>query len=345
MKTLLMKVNPNRPSQKKIEAAAEIIMRGGLVAFPTETVYGLGANALDGNAVKKIYEAKGRPLDNPVIVHIADIEELGKVAVETRRARDLMEKFWPGPLTLVLRKSKSLPRATTAGLDTVAVRMPRNKVALDLIASSSVPIAAPSANISGGPSPTSAEHVLQDLAGRIDAVLDGGETKIGVESTVLDLTSPIPIILRPGGVTAEELEEVIGRIRFAPPTKGKPRSPGMKYRHYAPRARMILVEGSEEEIPRKIQALIDRYKGERIGILASKENAPYYRAHAMEIVGSRKDLHEVAQNLFGALRSLDAKSDVIIAEGFDDIGIGRAVMNRLRKAASKRIIVKRGMRP
>ncbi len=320
-----------------MEIAAEIIREGGLVAFPTETVYGLGANALNAEAIKKIYEAKGRPLDNPVIVHVAGMEMLESVAVATRRARVLMGRFWPGPLTLVLKKSKALPKATTAGLDTVAVRMPRNRVALDLIASSGVPIAAPSANISGRPSPTSAQHVLQDLSGKIDAILDGGTASIGVESTVLDLTSRVPTILRPGGLTAEELYKVIGRIRLTPPkTKGKPRSPGMKYRHYAPRARMILVEGSEENLRRKIQALALRLKG-KIGILASKENAPYYRAQDMEILGSRKNLSEVARNLFGALRRLDARSDVIIAEGFEDVGIGRAVMNRLRKAASKRI--------
>ncbi|MBI5253824.1 MAG: threonylcarbamoyl-AMP synthase [Euryarchaeota archaeon] len=332
MKTISLKVNPRRPSKRKIQTAAEIIRRGGLVAFPTETVYGLGANALDAGAVRKIFSAKGRPLDNPVIVHIAKKEELEKLARRIpKKAKILAERFWPGPLTLVLKKSRAVPKAATAGLDTVAIRMPRNRIALELISASGVPIAAPSANISGRPSPTSAKHVMQDLNGKIDAVIDGGAVDIGLESTVLDMTVRMPTILRPGGVALEELQNVIGRVvLYRKKGKEKPRSPGMKYRHYAPRAELILVGDSA-----KIPEIAGTLRGKKIGILATKETAMRYTG-AVEVVGSRKNLREVARNLFSALRKLDESGvDVIISESFEEKGIGLAIMNRLRKAASR----------
>ncbi len=331
MKTILLKVNPRRPSRRKIQTAAEIIRRGGLVAFPTETVYGLGANALDAVAVRKIFSAKGRPLDNPVIVHIAKREELERLVERVpKKAKILAERFWPGPLTLVLKKSRALPKAATAGLDTVAIRMPDNKIALELISASGVPIAAPSANISGRPSPTSAKHVMHDLNGKIDAVIDGGSANIGLESTVLDLTAPTPAILRPGGVSFEQLKEVLGKVgkQFIP--VGKPRSPGMKYRHYAPRAELILV-GDAKKIPE----IVSRLAGKKVGILATKETAAQYSG-TVEVVGSRKNLREVARNLFSALRKLDEDGvDIIISESFEEKGIGLAVMNRLKKAAGR----------
>jgi len=331
METILLKVNPWRPSKRKIQTAAGIIRRGGLVAFPTETVYGLGANALDVEAVEKIFEVKGRPLDNPVIVHIAKKEELKKLAKEVpEKAKILAERFWPGPLTLILKKSEVLPGVTTAGLDTVAIRMPDNKTALGLISASGVPIAAPSANISGRPSPTAAEHVMRDLNGKIDAVIDGGAANIGLESTVLDLTASVPTILRPGGVTFEELKGVLGKVEKQSILLGKPRSPGMKYRHYAPKAELILV-GDAEKIPE----IVSKLSGKKIGILATRENAQMYSG-IVEVVGSRKNLREVARNLFNALRKLDEEGvDIIISENFEEKGIGLAIMNRLKKAASK----------
>ncbi|MFH1774108.1 MAG: L-threonylcarbamoyladenylate synthase [Methanobacteriota archaeon] len=330
METILLKVNPRRPSKRKIQTAAGIIRRGGLVAFPTETVYGLGANALDVEAVEKIFEVKGRPLDNPVIVHIAKKEELKKLAKEVpEKAKILAERFWPGPLTLILKKSEVLPGVTTAGLDTVAIRMPDNKTALGLISASGVPIAAPSANISGRPSPTSAKHVMQDLKGKIDAVIDGGAANIGLESTVLDLTASVPAILRPGGVTFEELKRALGKVEKQSIPLGKPRSPGMKYRHYAPKAELILLDAE------KIPEIVRKLSGKKIGILATRENARMYSG-IVEVVGSRKNLREVARNLFNALRKLDEEGvDVIISENFEEKGIGLAIMNRLKKAASK----------
>ncbi len=341
-----MRVGPRRPSERKIRVAAGIIRKGGLVAFPTETVYGLGANALDAEAVNKIYEAKGRPLDNPLIVHIAREDELKSLAREIpAEAEVLIEKFWPGPLTLVLRKREVVPKATTAGLGTVAVRMPSNKIALALISASGVPIAAPSANISEKPSPTKAEHVLRDLNGKIHAIIDGGAATVGVESTVLNLTAPVPTVLRPGGVTFEELQGVLGEVKLHPAVdaeveaEGKILSPGMKYRHYAPEAELILVEGCSDAVIKRVQELADelRGSGKKVGIMASKESAAEYEADVIEVVGSRGDLTGVARNLFGTLRKLDEEgADVIIAEGFETRDLGLVIVNRLRKAASRR---------
>lgn len=325
---------------ERLKVAARLIRGGKLVAFPTETVYGLGADALNESAVRKIFEAKGRPADNPLIVHIADIEWLFDLTREVpEMAIELAEKFWPGPLTLVLPRDPKVPDVTTGGLDTVAVRMPAHPIALDLIRLSKRPIAAPSANISGRPSPTDAEHVIEDFYGRIECVVDGGPTPIGVESTVLDLTGPKPILLRPGGLTLEEIEKVAGEVEIHPAVKGKrvglAKAPGMKYRHYSPSAQVIVVEGEREAVRKKIDELVKEFqkKGMRVGVMATER----HKADVFFPLG-QSDV-EVARNVFRALRELDkAGVDVIIAEGIEERGLGIAVMNRLRKAAGYRIV-------
>jgi L-threonylcarbamoyladenylate synthase len=348
-RTVILKINRDEPETEKIRAAAKVIQKGGLVAFPTETVYGLGANALNPNAVARIYAAKKRPLDNPIIVHISsrqDITELvEKVPAE---AKKLINTFWPGPLTLVLKASASVPEATTGGLDTVAVRMPDHKVALALIRESGVPIAAPSANLSGRPSPTTADHARQDLEGRIEMILDCGPTRIGVESTVLDLTAVPPQILRPGGVSYEDLKRLLGQVVLHPSAEAlgeerfvKALSPGMKHRHYAPRAMLIVVEGEIEACARKVQEITDEYRksGRKVGILATDEKTRGYRADVVKSLGPREDLESAARNLFRLLREFDEEHvDVIVAEGVPLEGLGLAVMNRLRKASGFNII-------
>lgn len=329
--------------------AARVIREGGLVAFPTETVYGLGANALDPQAVRKIFAAKGRPGDNPLIVHIAREEELDRLVIRVpARARPLVAKFWPGPLTLILPKQGHIPAETTAGLPTVAVRMPAHPVALALIDMAGVPIAAPSANLSGRPSPTTAQHVLADLAGRVDLIIDAGRTAVGLESTVVDVTVEPPVLLRPGGITREELEEYLPDLRvdsgvggFPPKEDFRPRSPGMKYTHYAPEAQVVVVEGSVLAVQEKIRALTRSYReqGLRVGILATRETAAAYGDGEVLIVGGREEPASVAANLFACFRRFDALGvDIILAEGFEAVGLGLAIMNRLRKAAGYQII-------
>jgi L-threonylcarbamoyladenylate synthase len=348
-KTLLLKVNPQRPEKTKIRQAAEFIKKGGLVAFPTETVYGLGANALNPKAVLALFEAKKRPLDNPPIVHVENINDVYRLAERVPpKAELLMKRFWPGPLTLVLKRSTRVPDVTVAGLDTVAVRMPKNNVALALIRESQCPIAAPSANLAGKPSPTTAQHVLDDLNGRIDAILDGGPTRIGVESTVLDLSTDPPQVLRPGGVPFETLKRVLVDVRLHPFVAAEQetaiteaRSPGMRHKHYAPKAQLILVEGSVPAVVGKIGELISSCKrsGKRVGVLATDETVAKYNADAVKSLGSRFNLEAVAQNLFRLLREFDAENvDVIIAESVPAEGLGLAVMNRLRKASGYNIV-------
>ena len=325
--------------ERKIKVAARLILGGKLVAFPTETVYGLGADALNEKAVRRIFEAKGRPADNPLIVHIAEFDDLKKLAREIpEEARLLAKKFWPGPLTIVLPKREEVPLVTTGGLDTVAVRMPAHPIALALIRAST-PVAAPSANISGKPSPTLAEHVVDDFYGKIEAIIDGGPTWVGVESTVIDLSSGRPTLLRPGGLPLEEIENVIGPVAIHPAVKGKAvdlaRAPGMKYRHYSPNAQVVVVEGPRERVREKIEELIAEYrsKGYRVGVMATEE------FEADEFFHLGKTVEDVARNLFRALRELDRRGvDVIIAEGVEERGLGLAVMNRLRKASGYRII-------
>jgi len=347
--TLWLRVNPKKPEIEKIQIAANTIKNGGLVAFPTETVYGLGADALNPEAVAKIFEAKERPPDNPIIVHIADKQDVYKLAREVpSSAKRLIEKFWPGPLTLILKRSSIVPDITVVGLDTIAIRMPSNKVALALIKESGTPIAAPSANLAGKPSPTEAQHVINDLAGRIDIVLDAGPTKIGVESTVIDMTTPIPKILRPGGISYEKLKSVIGSVELHPIAVAEKKmrltktpSPGMKHRHYAPEAEMFVVEGEPDKVVRRIQELaaLHMAKGRKVGILATDESQSSYMADVVKSLGSRNDTETIAKNLFRLLREFDKeKVDIIIAEGITPQGLGLAVMNRLRRAANFNII-------
>jgi L-threonylcarbamoyladenylate synthase len=348
-KTLLLRVNPQNPCNADIQIAATIIKRGGLVAFPTETVYGLGANALNPDAVRTLFEAKKRPLDNPPIVHVASVTDVYKLAKNVpEKAKLLMKKFWSGPLTLILERSEAVPDVTVAGLSTVAVRMPKNNVALALIRESECPIAAPSANLAGKPSPTTAQHVFDDLNGRIDVILDGGPTHIGVESTVLDLSVDPPQVLRPGGVPFETLTEALGDVRlhsFATAEQevavGEARSPGMRHKHYAPKARLVLVEGSVPAVAEKVKSLVAACKRDdsRVGVLATDETASRYEADVVKSLGSRFNVEAIAQNLFKLLREFDAENvDVIIAESVPAEGLGLAVMNRLRKASGYNIV-------
>ena len=349
MKTLLLKVNSENPDPAKIQVAAEIIQRGGLVAFPTETVYGLGADALNPVAVVALFEAKKRPLDNPPIVHVADPAEVYELVAEMpRKAQLLMAKFWPGPLTLIFKHSDIVPKETVTGLNTVAIRMPKHKVALELIKQSRCPIAAPSANLAGKPSPTTAQHVYEDLNGRIDAIIDGGATNIGVESTVVDVSVDPPMLLRPGGTPFEALKKVLGDLTLHPFVNAEQelslkeiRSPGMRHKHYAPKAEVILVEGKVPAVIAKVKELAESYKLKeaKVGILATDETQTSYQADIVKSLGSRSNLATVAKNLFRLLREVDSENvDVIIAEGVSSEGLGLAVMNRLRKASAYRII-------
>ena len=349
MKTLLLKVNAEKPDAEKIQIAAEIIRKGGLVAFPTETVYGLGADALNPEAVLALFEAKKRPLDNPPIVHVADQKEVYRLVLEVPpKAKVLMDKFWPGPLTLIFKHSNIVPKETVAGLDTIAIRMPKHKIALELIRQSHCPIAAPSANLAGKPSPTTAQHVHEDLEGQIDAIIDGGATNIGVESTVVDLSVEPPMLLRPGGTPFEALKKALVDLKLHPFVEAEQelslkqiRSPGMKHKHYAPKAEVILVEGKIPAISAKIKALSEFYKaeGKKVGVLATDETQTNYRADVVKSLGSRSNLATIAQNLFRLLREVDAENvDGIIAEGVSSEGLGLAVMNRLRKASAYQII-------
>lgn len=348
-KTMVLKVNSQKPDRNKIRLAAGFIRNGGLVAFPTETVYGLGADALNGAAVLRLFEAKKRPLDNPPIVHVSDAETAYRLVREVPKiAEKLMGEFWPGPLTLIFERSKIVPDVTVAGLDTVAVRMPRHNVALALIRESGCPISAPSANLAGKPSPTTVQHVLEDLDGRIDAVLDAGPTNIGVESTVLDLTVSPPQVLRPGGTSYEALRKVLSKVELNPivvadrtlPLEST-RSPGVKHKHYAHNAEMFLVEGEVEAVVSKVGELVRFYrkKGRRVGVLATDETIDRYQADVVKSLGSRSDLASIARHLFGLLREFNADEvDVIVAEGVPTEELGLAVMNRLRKAAGYKIV-------
>lgn len=349
MKTLVLKVDPQNPEKEKILEAARLIIHGGLVAFPTETVYGLGANAFNAKAVLAVFKAKKRPLDNPPIVHVCCISDIERLISEvTSEALALMREFWPGPLTLILKRSRAVPDVTVSGLDTIAVRMPKNNVALALIRESGSPISAPSANLSGRPSPTSAEHVLCDLDGRIDAVLDGGSTLIGVESTVLDLTVDPPQVLRPGGTSFEALKNALKNVELNPSVTSdkalpveKARSPGVKHRHYAPDADLIVVEGDLPAVVEKVKELANFYerRGSKVGVLCTNETMAFYKAQVVKSIGSRDDLVEIARNLFRLLREFDLeKVNVVVAEGLPTEGLGLAIMDRLRKAAAYKIV-------
>jgi len=347
-KTLVLKVDSQKPKMGTIRIAADFIKKGGLVAFPTETVYGLGADALNSKAVLAVFEAKKRPLDNPPIVHVGNPKDVYNLVKEVPpKAEKLMKNFWPGPLTLIFKRSNIVPDVTVAGLDTIAIRMPRHNVALALLRGSGCPIAAPSANLAGKPSPTTAKHVWDDLNGRIDAILDAGPTNIGVESTVLDLTVDPPQILRPGGTVYEVLRKFLGKVELHPVAVAekelqieKVRSPGMKHKHYAPNADVIVVEGEVSAVMEKVKELAKFYKqkGIKVGVLATDETVGYYEADIVKSLGSRNDLAVIAKNLFRLLREFDLDCvDVIIAEGIPAEGLGLAVMNRLRKASGYKI--------
>ena len=348
METVFEKIDRADPFCEAVKKAASIIRAGGLVAFPTETVYGLGGNALNPEASSKIYAAKGRPSDNPLIAHIAETEELEAVARDIPDAAYLLaEKFWPGPLTMVLKKNASVPKTTTGGLDTVAVRMPSDEIARALIRESGVPIAAPSANTSGRPSPTTAEHVREDLSGKIEMILDGGPVEIGLESTIIDLSGDVPMLLRPGAVTLEMLRSVLGTVAIDPAILGpvsadvKPKAPGMKYRHYAPKAQMTIVMGEQKAVEAKINELAAAAvsEGKLAGIIATDESMGNYTCGMIKSIGKRSSEDTVAHNLFAVLRDFDeAGVDCIFSEGFEEEGIGRAIMNRMRKAAGYNII-------
>lgn len=401
MKTEVLKIDIHNIDKEKINYAAETLKSGGLVAFPTETVYGLGANALQKEAIHKIYKAKGRPSDNPLIVHIADMASLDNLVIEKPFVWELLaHEFWPGPLTMIFKKSSMIPDEITAGLNTVAIRMPSHPIAIALIKASGLPIAAPSANSSGRSSPTLASHVYEDLNGKIDLIIDGGSTDVGLESTVLDITSTPPIILRPGGVTLEQLRSIKHDISLDPAlisdsdsalvshtslildnnikggsdTKKNfqsdfnndfnnyfkdslkdpsvdfiPKSPGLKYKHYSPKAPLIIVDGDPDKIVNKINDLVREKKNveKRIGILATEQTKGYYIDENINknnnvivmSLGDRNHPEEIASNLFRSFREMDEqKVDIIFSEGININGIGLAIMNRMKKAAGFNII-------
>lgn len=347
VKTEVLRISSKKPDDVIIERASRLIRSGEIVAFPTETVYGLGANALDPLAISKIYQIKGRPSDNPLIVHIGDLNMLtGLVSTISAREMRMIKKFWPGPITLIFKKSKSVPKITTGGLGTVAVRMPRNKIALALIKRSGLPIAAPSANLSGKPSPTNASHVKEDLDGKVKLILDGGRTEIGIESTVIDMTPRIPVILRPGGISKERIEDEIGEVRFhdtllgiRSKSKKINKSPGMKYRHYSPNARVVIVEGSKTPAEEKIIELTKKLKddGKRVSIMTANRSLKP-NANSVQFLGNNLDT--IARNLFANLRKADKDHiDVIVVQGINYNNTGFAIMNRLKKAADQIIKV------
>ena len=382
MDTKIIDVNSTDNTDEVLTDAAECLKNGGLVAFPTETVYGLGADGLNPEASKKIYAAKGRPSDNPLIVHIADLEAMDKLGFTNDKAYTLAHAFWPGPLTIILPKKDIVPKETTGGLDTVAIRMPSHPAALSLIRQSGVYVAAPSANISGRPSPTKAEHVIEDMSGRIEYIIDGGPVGIGIESTIVDLSGEVPTILRPGYITKKMLEDMVGEVRIDPaianPTESmlkglRPKAPGMKYTHYAPKGELTLVEKAEDDgtnqknversdyatktimesginIGEKTSAVVNKIKelseekreaGYKVGIMAPAETIALYEGYADSVicVGDRNEQTTVAAGLYAALREFDEQGAAYIyAESFRGDGLSYAIMNRLLKAAGQRVI-------
>lgn len=334
-------------NMEQLDKAAKALKNGQLVAFPTETVYGLGADALNPEAVLSIFEAKGRPGDNPLIVHIAQVEMLEVLAADIKPdVKKLAGAFWPGPLTMVLKKASIVPHETTGGLDTVAVRIPDNEIALELIRRSGVPIAAPSANLSGKPSPTLAKHVLDDLNGRIPYIIDGGPCRVGVESTVLDMTAEIPVILRPGGVTQSMIESVIGKVLldkslFGVQTVDKPKSPGMKYTHYKPKGEVIVVSGDKSAVVNWInrKAACDGNEGIKTAVIAAREHMQSYDVESVIPYGSISEPEDLAASIFRIFRDCDdAGIEKIYVEAIPKTGIGFAVMNRIEKAAGGKVI-------
>lgn len=356
METKIYKINLEnidaalqKQNEMYMQEAGNLIAAGELVAFPTETVYGLGGDALHPEAAKKIYEAKGRPSDNPLIVHIAQVSDLQLVAKEVpNQAKLLAEAFWPGPLTMIVWKSEVVPYATTGGMDTVAVRMPNHPVALELIRKSGKLIAAPSANTSGRPSPTEAAHVAEDLSGRIAMILDGGPVGIGIESTIIDLTEKTPMVLRPGYITIEMLSEVLGQEVIMDPgiiaadDTTKPKAPGMKYKHYAPKADMVIVEGVKEAVVNTINSLTQEAKGQgkKVAVIATEETMDQYDADVVLCIGARDDEDSIAKHMYKILRDCDKlEVQAIYSESFKTPRIGQAIMNRMLKAAGYQVIL------
>lgn len=346
MKTVMVTMRDGI-DEEGIRQGGEILRNGGLVAFPTETVYGLGANALDEKAAAKIYGAKGRPSDNPLIIHIADWEAIHRIAVDIpREAKLLADAFWPGPLTMVLKKSREVPLTTTGGLSTVAVRMPSDQIAQALIRVGGGYVAAPSANRSGRPSPTKAQHVAEDMDGVIDMILDGGDVNIGLESTIVDLTEGIPTILRPGYINQEMLSQVVGRVEMdkgliSENSNVRPKAPGMKYRHYAPKAELFIVEGEEARVRQRINelALENSTAGRRVGVIGTDESLSCYHSGMVKSIGTREDEITIARHLYSILREFDDEDvSVIYSESFETPKMGQAIMNRLIKAAGHQII-------
>jgi len=346
MKTKITIIDENNIKQNIINEAGLVIAEGGLVVFPTETVYGLGANALDKLAVEKIFKAKGRPQDNPLIVHVADFNIEPLVREIPYLARKIMDKYWPGPITLIFNKSDLIPSTTSAGLDTVGIRMPSNVIALKLIEAAGTPIAAPSANISGRPSPTDVESCIEDLSGKIEYILGGDKSKVGLESTIVDCTCTPLCILRPGAITIEMLREIDSEIYIdknvmsKPKDDFKPKAPGMKYRHYAPKAPVKIICGDLEKTIAKINEMVQNSMGKKkIGIMATDETKDKYHCGTVISLGSRKHLDSVGRNLFEVLRSFDTIDvDLILSEAFEEKGLGVAIMNRLKKSAGFDII-------
>lgn len=344
MDTRIIKIDDVAECGRELMTAGRVLRYGGIVAFPTETVYGLGANGFDEKACAHIYEVKGRPSDNPLILHVSGRDMVDTaVSHVTPMAEKLMAAFCPGPLTMILPRGKRVPDRITGGLDTVGIRMPDNDVARALIHSAGCPVAAPSANISGRPSPTTAESVLEDMDGRIPIILDGGACRFGVESTIVDCTGEQGIVLRPGAITREMLEEVIGDVMIDPALSGAdtvPRAPGMKYRHYAPKAPLTLIEGSPDKMADALRSEARRLikEGHTVGIIASNESVHALSGivpdELMASYGHQGDLRRIAAVLYEALRSFDRKpADVLLAEGTTDEGLGLAIMNRLHKAS------------
>ncbi|WP_314049446.1 L-threonylcarbamoyladenylate synthase [Peptostreptococcus stomatis] len=345
MKTLIKEIDVNKPDKDLIAVFASMLASGKTVIFPTETVYGLGANALDEEAAAKIYQAKGRPSDNPLLVHVADKEDVYDLVENIdNRAKLLMDRFWPGPLTIVFKKKDIIPDRTSGGLDTVAIRMPSDQVARNLIRQAGVPIAAPSANISGRPSPTKPEHIIRDMDGRVDGILVGGSCNYGVESTIVDLSGDVAMVLRPGSITLEMLGEVLGQVNLDPSLKNKDdniraKAPGMKYKHYSPQAQVYIVRaGDQEDFARRVDELCldNAKKGLKTGVLTRSSDQHPYQAQVFDLGESDA---EVAKNLFDSLISLDRESiDIAYVPYFEEKGLGVAIMNRLKKAAAYRII-------
>lgn len=347
MRAEIVSMTADRLDEEALLRAGRILKEGGLVAFPTETVYGLGGNALDSRASIKIYAAKGRPSDNPLIVHIADIDKLSLIVSEVPEgARILADKYWPGPLTMILPKSEIVPMETTGGLDSVAVRFPSDAVAQALIKAAGGFVAAPSANTSGRPSPTTAQHVEEDLGDAIDMIIDGGQVGIGLESTIVDFTEKVPVVLRPGYISLEMLKETLGEVQMdqgllKADSKTRPKAPGMKYRHYAPKADLSIVEGPIDCVVKAINSFAAQAEaaGAQVGIIATDETMDRYPNGVVKSIGSRQEEETIAHHLYEVLRDFDqCKVNAIYSEAFYTPRMGQAIMNRLLKAAGHKII-------